>query len=257
MSHDISHILREWSFKQDDMVVRLIEADDGRQVLQMRVDLGLLQMEIDRRPDGLRPNDCDSWFDFYQDQKRKHDEMNPEGPEYLLGAEDCARLWHEGVQYYHRYLAFWHLDMYEPCARDTGRNLELFQFVRDHAADNRHKLQFDQWRPYVLMMHTRARAMPVLKEEQFAAGLKIIESGIDAIRVFLDDYGQLDRAEECVELASLEQWREEVIERDRKAAESQPDSALGDLRRRLDEAVAAEQFEEAARLRDEIRRLHS
>ncbi len=34
---------------------RIIEADDKRKLIQMRVDLGLIQMEYSGRPDGLRP----------------------------------------------------------------------------------------------------------------------------------------------------------------------------------------------------------
>ena len=52
---NIDRILREWEFDPGEISVRLIEAGDGREVLQMRVELGLLQLEVDRRPDGRRP----------------------------------------------------------------------------------------------------------------------------------------------------------------------------------------------------------
>ena len=255
MSHDISHILRQWPFQADDMTARVIHADDGRQLLQLRIDLGVLQMEMDGRPDGVQPEGFPSWLDYYEAQQTKHDELNPDGPPYLLGAEDCGLLWREGVQYYHRYLGLWHLGLFEECARDTKRNLRLFDFVRDHASEQPVKLHFEQWRPYVLMMNTRARAMPVLKQDQFAEGLKIIESGIDAIQEFLDQYGQGHRAEECLELASLEQWREEIIEQEQEAAQSRPASAEQILRRKLQAAIEAEDFEQAARLRDELRQM--
>ena len=35
----------------------------------------------------------------------------------------------EGLQYYHRYLAAFHLERYDLVARDTERNLRLFAFV--------------------------------------------------------------------------------------------------------------------------------
>ncbi len=257
MSHDISEILHRWEYHPDDLLVRVIEGDDGRQLLQIRLDLGLLQLECDGRPDGQRPEGFESWLDFYEHQQRRYEEANPDAARYILGAEDCARLWREGVQYYHRYIAFWHLDMYDPCARDTARNLRLFEFVRRHATDDRIKLQFDQWRPYVIMMHTRARAMPLVQLGELGEGLRIIEGGMDAVREFLDEYDQGDRAEECAELVSLEHWRNEIIERDRRAAAARPKSAAEILRRKLDAAIAAEEFEEAARLRDEIRRLQA
>ena len=89
---------------------------------------------------------------------------------------------------------------------------------------------------------------------KYAESLAAIESGIDGIRDFLDDYGQADRTDECVELTNLERWREEIIAEEPRAAEARPETAIELLRHKLQEAVAAEQFEEAARLRDEIRR---
>ena len=43
----------------------------------------------------------------------------------------------EGVQYYHRYLAAFHLQRYDLVVRDTERNLRLFAFVVRHAAGGR------------------------------------------------------------------------------------------------------------------------
>jgi hypothetical protein len=229
--------------------------DDGREKVQLRVDLGLLQMEFSGRPDGERPNGCESWLDYYRDAQQTHDASRPDSSPFELSDEDCARLWREGVQYYHRYLSFWHLGRHDLCARDTERNLRLFEFVRTHARTERNKRQFDQWRPYVTMMHARSVGTPLIEEGEYAEALRVIEVGIDGIRNFLDEYGQADQDEECVELVNLEKWREEILLRERRAAETRPDDAVEILRRQLREAVSAEEFEEAARLRDEIRRL--
>ena len=158
------------------------------------------------------------------------------------------------MQYYHRYLSFWHLGLHDLCARDTARNLQLFAFVCRHCDDDRHKLQFDQWRPYVTMMNTRSVATPLIERKQFGEGLCVIESGIDAIRDFLDEYARSDRAEECVELVSLERWRDEILAKEEQTTVARPLSAIQALREKLDAAIAAEEFEEAARLRDQIRR---
>jgi hypothetical protein len=255
MSKDITSILQEWKYESDKILVRIVPGGDGQGKIQLRIDLGLLQMEMDGRPDGLRPEGYESWLDCYEHRQREHDEAHADGPAFALSAEDCARLWQEAVQYYHRYLSFWHLDLFELCVRDTQRNLRLFAFVRTFAADEQLKIQFDQWRPYVLMMHTRALATPLLVQRAFAEAMRAIESGIEAVRDFLEEYRQGHRAEECVELVSLERWREEILSREEAAAAARPKSAAQLLRQKLEQAVAAEEFEEAARLRDEIRRL--
>jgi hypothetical protein len=255
MSNDLTRILNGWRFEPDEVLVRIVPGEDGRGKIQLRVDLGILQMEMDGRPDAVRPEGFDSWLDYYEHQQQGHDEVHPDSAPFLLTEADCVRLWREGIQYYHRYLSFWHLELYELCARDTSRYLRLFTFVRAHVRDDRHKLQFDQWRPYVLMMHTRAVATPLLQQRLYDEGLRVIEAGIDSIREFLDEYNQTHRAEECAELVSLERWREEILGKEERAAAARPKSTVELLRRQLEAAIAAEEFEEAARLRDQIRKL--
>lgn len=257
MSRDISQILKDWDFVPDDVTVRLVHGDDGKEKVQVRVDLGLLQMEIDGRPDGTRPEGHESWLDYYEACARQQEAAQPDAPRLVLGEEECARLWREAVQYYHRYLGLWHLERFDLCARDTARNLRAFAFVRAHAEHDRFKLQFDQWRPYVTMMNTRARATPLVREGHLPQALEIVEAGIGAIRDFLDEYGQSPRAAECVELVNLEQWHEELLREQRQMPPDSQDKAdlSAHLRRQLNEAVAREDFEEAARLRDQIRRL--
>ncbi len=254
MSKDISRILERWDFEPENVIVRLVKGDDGRNKIQLRLDLGLLQMELDGRPDGLRPEGHKSWLEYYQKKQKLHDEANPDAAAFELDDEDCERLWREGIQYYHRYLSAWHLKLYGICARDTARNLRVFSFVRANAQEDRNKLQFDQWRPYVIMMNARSVATPLLGEGKYAEALTVIESGIDGIRDFLDDYNQGHRGDECVELMNLERWREDIVASESRAAEARPKTAVELLRRTLQEAVTTERFEEAARLRDEIRR---
>lgn len=256
MSKDISGILEGWEYDPDAFSVRIVSGSDGREKLQLRLDLGLLQMELDGRPDGARPGGSDSWLDYYERKQQAHQRAEPhlERP-FALDALALGRLLREGVQYYHRYLSFWHLGRYELCARDTARNLRLFAFVRQYAADDRAKLQFDQYRPYVTMMHTRAVATPLVELRDFDTALGVIDAGIKGIRQFLEDYAQQHRADDCAELVQLEQWREQVSGQQTTAERRRPPTQLESLQRRLDEAVKDERFEEAARLRDEIRRL--
>lgn len=253
MSRDIAHIIDGWEFDPERVSVRIITGEDGREKIQLRLDLGLLQMEIDGRPDGLRPSGHESWLEYYRHQQQTHDAANPDSAPFSLSEADCERLLREGVQYYHRYLSFWHLDRYELCARDTRRNLILFKFVRDYAKNDRDRLRFDQWRPYVTMMHSRAVATPFVELGDLPTAVSAIDAGIRDIRQFLDEYGQGEKAEECAELVQLTKWRDELAAQT-PALPSPADDELSALRRRLAEAVRDEHFEEAARLRDEIRR---
>src|SRR3972149_4682989 len=212
VSADLSPILSQWPFRPDEITVRVVEGDDGRRKIQLRLALGILQMEFDGRPDGRRIHGCDSWLAFHQQRQQEHDRVNPDGAPYALEPEDCAELLREGVQYYHRYISFWHLGAYELCARDTERNLRLFAFVREHARDDRDKLRFDQWRPYVTMMHARAVATPLVELEQWDAAAGVLDAGIRGIERFLEEYNQASQANQVGELTFLQKWKQEILE---------------------------------------------
>ncbi len=253
MSKDITQTIHGWDFDPDHISVRIVRGEDGRDKIQLRLDLGLLQMEFDGRPDGQRIHDHESWLEYYQQFQARHDGRHPDGPPFALESEDCTRLLREGVQYYHRYISFWHLERYELCARDTNRNLKLFAFVREHARHNKDKLLFDQWRPYVTMMHARAVATPLVAMKDYVAALGVIDAGIANIRTFLADYDQTDNADSCAELKQLLHWREELEAQRPANLTADPASPLERLREDLDTAVREERFEDAARLRDMIR----
>src|SRR5262249_37021955 len=161
---------------------------------------------------------------------------------------DCEELLREGVQYYYRYLSFFHLGRYDLAARDTERNLRLFAFVRKNAASEQAKWRFDQYRPYVLMMNTRARALPAYEAKHYRESLQIVDDGIAAIRQFLAEHEMQDQEEDCLELEFLKRWRNEI---DRV----RPLDAQEKLQRQLDQAIQNENYERAAQLRDQIRKL--
>ena len=68
MNVDIAEILSQWPFEPGKINVRLIEGDDGEHKIQVRLDLGILQMELDGRPDGLRPQGYDSLLEYYENR---------------------------------------------------------------------------------------------------------------------------------------------------------------------------------------------
>lgn len=254
MSKDISKLIEGWDFDPEKVSVRIVPGEDGREKIQLRLDLGLLQMDFDGRPDGKRVAGSASWLDFYERQCKKQEADEPDGPPFVLESEDCQRLLREGVQYYHRYVSFWHLERYELCARDTSRNLRLFAFVRQHAKHTKDKLQFDQWRPYVTMMHARAVATPLLGLRDYRAAIGAIDAAIEGIREFLREYDQTQSAENCSELAYLLRWREEIEQKTEGGDKADvPYNPVARLEEELRQAVDEERFEDAARLRDTIR----
>ena len=67
---DIDFILRQWPFKPGVIDARLVCAGDGREVLQMRIEMGVLQMEVSGRPDGEHPGGADTCLDWLRELAR-------------------------------------------------------------------------------------------------------------------------------------------------------------------------------------------
>ena len=244
MSKDITAILQGWDHDPEEFQVRIVAGDDGRDKLQMRVDLGVIQMELAGRPDGLRPLGFDSYLDYHEARALESGSID----QYELDADQCGLLMREGVQYYHRYLASFHLQRFDLVARDTTRNLRLFAFAVKHAADRRARVEFDQYRPYVTMMRSRALSAEAMSRGDHTAALAGLDEGIEAIRVFLREYDQDEDKIECRELRRLLRLRREV-------EQSRPVGPVDRLAQQLDLAVSLEDYEEAARIRDQIARL--
>ncbi|MFO0954898.1 MAG: UvrB/UvrC motif-containing protein [Isosphaeraceae bacterium] len=245
MSKDIRPVLAGWDFEPGEHQVRIVTGDDGLDKIQLRLDLGLLQMEMNGRPDGQRPEGFESWLDAHEAFALRAEER---GERYRIGPRECGELLREGYQYYHRYLAAYHLQRFDLVSRDTERNLRLFAFARRHAERTSDGLEFDQYRPYVLMMRSRARAQMALGAADYPSALAAIDEGIEGIRQFLRDHDHDEADTVCRELAFLKRWRREV-------ETERPVGPVERLEQQLALAVAREQYEEAARLRDQLRRL--
>ena len=245
MSKDIHSILDGWDYDQNDLQVRIVAGDDGRDKIQMRIDMGVIQMELSGRPDGTRPDGFESLLDALETRSRTSESA---AEPFSLDGKSCQLLMREGFQYYQRYLSAFHLQRYDLVVRDTERNLRLFAFVVASAIRQRDKLQFDRYRPYVTMMRSRALGHQALAKNDYQAALIAIDEGIEGVRKFLRDYEETENALECMELAYLLRWRKEV-------ESERPVCVLERLETQLARAVALEDYEEAARIRDQIQRL--
>ena len=241
---DLNNLLDGWPHEPGQVKARKIVGRDGHEKIQLRIDLGLIQMELNGRPDGLRPNGFESLLQYHQAQAGSQSE----GTNYALSEADVMALQQEGVQYYHRYLSLFQLRDFHNVIRDTERNLEMFDFVGEHCPDEDSKWSLEQFRPYVIMMNVRARASLEFQEGRTAAGVKLIETGKGKIEAFYRAIGQADWIESSSELAFLSEWLKEV-------REAQPLSPLEIMERDLQRAIADEAYERAAELRDAIRSL--
>jgi len=243
---DLRSLLDAWPHDPDDNV-RIVRGNDGREIMQVRLPLGVEQYELDGRPDGRRPHGMESALDH---QLRRLAAAKAKGREELfeLSPDACAELFEEGTLYYYRYLSLFRLKDWKRTLRDTARNLRLFDFVKRYASREKDRLHLEKWRPYVVRMNAVAAALIELEQGHHDKALGLVQTTIQRIEA-------LEELED--ETFKFEQQRSVLALRELAAQleQTRPLSRLERLERELRAAVEQQQFERAAQLRDRIRAL--
>jgi hypothetical protein len=244
---DIAPILKGWDYEPGVVNVRIVEGQDGTPKLQMRLDLGVLQMEMTGRPDGQRPHGCESLLDYYEGELREHRHRNGTELGFHLTGDQCQSLREEAAMYYNRYLSLFVLEDFVGVVRDTERNLRVLDLCGKFAVDDQDRLILEQYRPYIIMINCRAHAAILEKDQRYSDALRIIRQGLERMREFYAHFGSELAYNESNEVKVLKKFA-------RQLRRKMPVDDVTRLRDRLERAVKHERYEEAARLRDEIRR---
>lgn len=252
MNLDISHLLDRWDYRPGEVMVRKIKGKDGLTKLQLRVDLGILQMTLEGRPDGKRPNGFESYYDFLLRQLDEHVIRHGDDNTFKINQEAYTRLHLEALQYHHRYICLLQLEDHAGVERDCMRNLNVFDFVTRYAESPELAWSLRQFQPQSLMILTRARATPFLRRNRPGRAMDEIQSGIQMIMDFYTEIERPDLRDTSMELESLQNWLEDL--RNRSTSRKKP-TRRESLEIRLAEAVKNEDYELAAQVRDQIRNL--
>lgn len=248
MSLDLSAILRDWPYEPGRITVRLIEGDDGEPRVQMRLDLGILQMHAEGRPDGARPRGYESLLEAHEARLDEHEREHGGSSGFALTPDDCRELREEAVQYYHRYMALLVLEDFEGVVRDTSRNLRVLDLCRRFADSESDRHALEPFRAYITMMRTRALASQALKDNEPKAAILAIDEGLDTLRKHYSQAGDEGEFDASSEVQLLTGMRDSLVPK-------LPLSQKGELKKRLADALKAENYELAAILRDELKNL--
>jgi hypothetical protein len=245
---DLTELLRRWPYEAGRINARTVTGRDGRPKLQVRIDLGVLQMEMEGRPDGQRPEGFASLLDYQRDRLRRYAAQGGGAEAFVLSPEECRVLREEAVQYYHRYVGLMAIGDHAGVVRDTTRNLDLFDLCRDYAAQASDRALLEQFRSYVLMMRSRAEAEAALQAGNTRGALAALDRGLGAIRGVFEETGRGGDWHSANEVQLLRGMREALVPK-------LPISQRIELQERLRAALDAENYELAAVLRDELRLL--
>jgi hypothetical protein len=236
---DIDDILKQWPFDPFSVNVRQLHLP-GRDVLQMRVDMGLLQLEIDGRPDGKRPHGARTYFDYLTKKANQADE-------FVLNEDHCIEIDREFVQYYHRRVCWLQLKEFSKAVADADHTLQLMDFCKQHSDDEQWTISHEQYRPFVIYHRTQAAALAAVEDDDNGdpeMAIKEVNAGLVRMKVLFEEYEADEQFEEDELVMRLVEFRDNLKER----------FEIGDpLDEQLAKAIEMEDYEAAAELRDKIK----
>jgi hypothetical protein len=239
----LDFLFEEWPYEFGEVAARRIQGADGREVVQLRVEMGVLQMEVEGRPDGSRPGGFPTCADWLASLALE------EGESFALDDRRCIEIDREFVQFFHRRVAWLALREFELAVADADHTLALMDFSSLHTPEVGWAEMHEQYRPFVLFHRTQAAALGTLEKGGAAAAIAELEAGMKSIRDVLADEDSDDPAEsdddEDELLAKLGEMKSAIAEH----YDVQPS-----LAEQLADAIAAEQYERAAQLRDQLSR---
>ena len=235
---NLDNLLRQWEFDPQNLSVRLVKGDDDRDVIQMRVDLGILQLESTGRPDGAKPGGFDTLVE--QLTQRELEEGN-----FELTEEECLEIDREFMQFYHRRMCWLRLQYFRRAMADAEHTLVLMDLSTRHSPDDEWTASHEHYRPFVLFHLTQAEGLAELEDSGAEEAIEALNKGLDRIHeVFVEHEAEEHFASDEM-VTRLTEMRES-LRREYKVGKT--------LDERLNEAVASEQYELAAKLRDELAR---
>jgi hypothetical protein len=234
---DIDEVFRDWPYKPGMISARMITAADGREVMQMRIEMGLLQMETTGRPDGEKPHAAETCLDWLIG------EALAKGDDFEFSEDQCFEIDREFLQYYHRRICSLAIRKFDLAVSDADHTLELMDFVALHSPDPEWTVMHEQYRPFVYFHRAQAAAMDALEQSGAEGAIEQINLGLDKLRKVFEDMDAPQQFDEDALVQQLKELKESLRDR------YEVGPTLGE---QLADAIATEEYERAAKLRDEI-----
>lgn len=236
MARDLDAVLAEWEFTPSNIQARLISALNGRKVIQVRIDLGVLQLEITGRPDGAKPHGFETYFEYLQVCSRRE-------PDFVMDEEQCREADREFVQFYHRRIAWLALQRFAEAICDADHTLAFMDLLRTHSPNAEYTTAHEQYRNFVLFHRTQAAAALAAADDQPETAVDEIRKGLAKMKRYYVENECEDRVEDDTLMQTLQQMERTLRE---------IHSIDSTLQEKLESAIANENYEEAARLRDQL-----
>jgi len=256
MARDLNEILGDWPFDPTDEArnVRRIVGQDGRPKVQVRIRGGALQWELDGRPDGTRPHGFDSLLQYFQHLLQEHLSRHGGQKSFHLATAQTEAASEEMTDYYQRRVTLFVLGDFERARDDALHNLAMMDFLKAHVPDEARVMEHERYRPFVIMDRARAEAAICVNRKEFRQAIEMLDLGIREITDFYHAHQRDDLLEESQELDILRNFKSKLRKQYDIPLTGEEQGAQ--LEQELRRAIEHEDYEHAARLRDQIAQHH-
>ena len=222
--------------------VSVLQIEDGREVVIVQPNaFTISRIYATGRPDGMRPHGVDSYYDYFFARVQAYEEQHGTREGFQLEPEEWETLFEESFHRYTRYLLFAGIKRWEDVQSDTATNLAVTNLARD-CAPSEIAWRSYQYKGYMLMMHSIAKAELSLQADDAATALQHIDTGIQQIGEFCgeclrEEHGEAENITRERYLSNLIEFRSdlETLDADTTEAESDEEDILAELERLLNE----------------------
>lgn len=235
----LDDLLKSWPYEFGEVTARLVRGSDGREVMQLRIDMGVLQIETTGRPDGALPGGFETYYDLLVSL------AFAEGPAFELDEDRCFEIDREFVQFYHRRVGWLALRRFSAAVADADHTLGLMDFSSAHAPEDAWADSHEQYRPFVLFHRAQAAALARIEQVDPVGAIRALDRGLREVGAARRRWGDRERGEDDELVGKLIEMKETL---------SQHYQLTAPLDQQLAEAIAREQYERAAEIRDRLRR---
>lgn len=255
---DLAVITNDWPFdeRDEDNNIRKIAGIDGRPKLQIRLRNGIVQWEVEGRPDGEQRHGCDSVLEYCQGLVENREVLEQElDSEFLLGDHLVDELGEELEAYNRRRQIFMLIRDYENARRDAIHGLSIIELVREYGDRPSATLRCERQRPSLIADRARSQALLDLQEGEFKTALLALTRGIREVERNLQRLGLGAEVRQCEDREALIDFRRSL--REHCQVPMTDGELLQSLLAEQKVAVQCEDYEMAGRLRDKITRLRA
>jgi hypothetical protein len=250
---DMSIVTKDWPYDEYEEAnnVRKIMGLDGAMKVQVRLRNGVVQWNVEGRPDGREPYGYGTMLEFASDTLAMDvlDEPDPHEPDFIDPAL-VDELMEELYGYCKRCRALFLFGDYRRALDDVCHGLDILDFVRDQLENPHVAFEYDHYRPSLLANRAQTEMLVHLRADRSRAALEALNQGIDEIEDFYFDYELDEELEDCSERQVLIDLRRSLREKHNVPLTDR--ELLHSLKVEQQIAIRSENYEMAARLRDKI-----